>query len=228
MNKKVFLSSVFSLVVAGYFAIIALTPMAIENSIKKQEYKKAISLSTLRILTTPLSPKGYSLRAYANFKTKNFEKAIDDYDKAYRLEYDEYKMMNFDNKIYIRFINKDYETALKDFDKEIENTKDDYIKDSFLWDKAQFLFNIKNYEEALKIYNQLLINSESDAIFLLENRLYYERAQVLKAMGRNDEAKMDIVKSQNLSLEPIFQNPIPQPKLIMEDFEEDNASNPLE
>ncbi len=190
------------------------------NYIKKENYLKTVKLTTTWSKVWPRNPKWYSLRAYANYKLKNYDNAINDYDKAYKLENDEYKMMNFDNKIYIRYITKDYQSALNDFDTEIENTADSYTKDSLLWDKAQFLYNIKNYKESLKIYNQLLLNSENDQIYLLQNRLYYERSQVLHALGFEKEALLDVISAKNLNLEEIFQNKIPEPRLIMENFEE--------
>ena len=195
-------------------------PYFAQNLIRNNNYSKAVSLISVRNIFPPHNSYNYSLRAYANYKLKNYDAAVNDFDKAYRLENDEYKMMNFDNKIYIKYVQKDYEGAIKDFDAEIEKTSDSYTKDSLMWDKAQFLYNTENYNEALKIYNQLLINSNDDGIFLLKSRLYYERAQILTALDRHKEALQDISDAQDLNLEQTFQNPIPKPQLIMEGFEE--------
>lgn len=220
------------LVVAVIFVIVIFlnyfSPRAITNLINMGKYNQAVTAASVCTKILPNNPKIYSLRAYANFKSENYKSAINDFDKAYRLENDEYKMMNFDNKIYVRYYTNDLLNAIKDFDQEINSTDDIYTKDSFLWDKAQFLYNIKKYEDSLKIYNQLLVNSENDSIYLLQNRLYYERAQVLKALGHQDKAAEDITKAKNLNLEEIFQNKIPEPKLIMESFEEDFSANSLE
>ena len=86
----------------------------------------------------------------------------------------------------------------------------------FLWDKAQFLYNIKEYKEALKIYNELLVKSEQDRIFLLQNRLYFERAEVYKKLGLDDLAAEDMEKADTMSIEEAFKNPIPQPTLLLE------------
>ena len=93
------------------------------------------------------------MRGYARFQLGDYKNAIADFDKAYQLESDIFKTMNFDNKIYIKYYLGDYDSALKDFDTEIKKAENEYIKDSFLWDKAQFLYNIKKYKEALKLYN---------------------------------------------------------------------------
>ena len=172
-------------------------------------------MTTIWSKIIPNDPKWYSLRAYAKFHSGDFEGAIEDYDKAYNLENDEYKMMNFDNKIYVRYAQRDYKGALKDFDTEISNAKDDYDRDSLLWDKAQFLYNIERYNEALKIYNELLVNAESDRIYLIQNRLYYERAQVYMRLNKEEEAQEDLDRASEMNLEPNFQNPIPAPTLLL-------------
>lgn len=206
-------------------AIVVFSPYCAKYFIRSGDYKKAVYCSTARIIFMPYSPCGYSLRGYANFKSGNYKSAIQDYDRAYKLENDDYKMMNFDNKIYIKYVNNDYEGALKDFDFEIENAADDYIKDALMWDKAQFLYNINEFELALKIYNLLLVNSNNDEVFLLKSRLYYERAQVLRALDREQEARQDIINADKLNLEQVFHNPIPKPRLIMEGFEETSSAD---
>ena len=106
---------------------------------------------------------------------------------------------------------------MKDFDYEIANCSDEYEKDAFLWDKAQFLYNLGKYDEALQIYNDLLVKSEEDRIFLLKNRLYFERAQVYKKMGKTKPADEDILNAENLNIEESFKNPIPAPSLILDE-----------
>ncbi|MBR1460385.1 hypothetical protein IJ596_01970 [bacterium] len=185
------------------------------NMITQGRYEDAVKMTTLWSKIIPNDPQWYSLRAYAKFHTGDFEGAVEDYDKAYNLENNEYKMMNFDNKIYVRYAQKNYKQALKDFDKEIENAQDEFDRDSFLWDKAQFLYNIERYKDALKIYDMLLVNSENDRIYLIENRLYYERAQVHLRLNNEQEAQNDMDKAFELNLDPKFQNPIPAPTLLL-------------
>lgn len=190
----------------------------ITTNIQQEKYNEVIKLTTLGSKIFPIAPEWYSLRAYSKFKLKDYEGAIQDYDKAYKLGTDEYNIMNFDNKIYIKYFTKDYNGALQDFDHEINNADNDFEKDSFLWDKAQFLFNIGKYSEALKIYNQLLVKAENDRIFLLKNRLYFERAQVYKKLKEEDLANEDLQNAEALDVEQIFEKPIPEPTLIMENM----------
>ena len=124
--------------------------------------------------------------------------------------------MNFDNKIFIKFSLGDYESALNDFDKEIKNATSEDERDQFMWDKAQFLYNIGKFDEALKLYNELIVKSESDRIFLLKDRLYLERAQVYKMLGETELAQQDIETSE-IQDEDNNKNPIPQPVLILND-----------
>jgi len=214
---KLELVKIFVLVIAivGVYFWIGSPHINTMNMISQGRYEDAVKMTTIWSKIIPNDPKWYSLRAYAKFHSGDFEGAIEDYDKAYNLENDEYKMMNFDNKIYVRYAQRDYKGALKDFDTEISNAKDDYDRDSLLWDKAQFLYNIERYNEALKIYNELLVNAESDRIYLIQNRLYYERAQVYMRLNKEEEAQEDLDRASEMNLEPNFQNPIPAPTLLL-------------
>ena len=190
---------------------------ALQNQIKQERYDDVIKYTTIGIKIFPIAYEWYSLRGYAKFKIKDYEGAIKDFDKAYQIGLDEYNILNFDNKIYVKYYIKDYEGAIKDFDYEIANCSDEYEKDAFLWDKAQFLYNLGKYDEALQIYNDLLVKSEEDRIFLLKNRLYFERAQVYKKMGKTKPADEDILNAENLNIEESFKNPIPAPSLILDE-----------
>ena len=184
--------------------------------IQQKKYDDAVRITTIGSKIFPIAPEWYSLRAYSRFKLKDYGGAIRDYDRAYKLEPDEYSVMNFDNKIFIKYYIGDYKGALKDFDKEIKNSKNDEDRDSFYWDKAQFLYNIKNYKAALKIYDYLIEKADSDRVFLLKNRLYFERAQVYERLGQDDLAQQDYADADDLSIEESFKNPIPKPVLLFD------------
>lgn len=186
--------------------------------INKGKYSDAVKMATIWSKILPVDAQWYSLRGYARFYDGDYKGAIADYDKAYQLKDNEYKSMSFDNKIYIKYILSDYESAIDDFDNEISKTKDDGEKDSLLWDKAQFLYNIGEYRNALKIYNNLVKKSVDDRIYLMENRIYYERAQVYKSLGMDKEAKADEQKAQELDLDIEYQTSIPEPTLILEEM----------
>lgn len=188
------------------------------NLIKQGEYEKAIKITTIWSKIIPIDPQWYSLRGYAKFHIGDYKGAIEDYDKTYELKNDEYKSMSFDNKIYIKYILNDYNSALEDFNKEINLTKDSNEKNSLLWDKAQFLYNIGEYKKALDIYNDLITKSVDDQIYLVENRLYFERSQVYKKLGKIKESKTDEQKAKDLQLDIEYQNSIPEPILILEEI----------
>lgn len=183
---------------------------------EQQKYRSVEKFTTIGSKVFPIAPEWYSLRGYSRFHLGNYQGAIDDYDKAYKLGTDDYKVMNFDNKIFVKYYLKDYQSALNDFDTEIENVQTQYEKDSFMWDKAQFLYNIKSYEEALKIYNELLVQAEEDRIFLLKNRLFFERAQVYKKLGMEELAQEDLINAEYDNIEDPFKNPIPEPTLLQD------------
>ncbi|MBP3821190.1 hypothetical protein J6G99_06050 [bacterium] len=210
---KIFLLLLF---LCGIYFYIGSPYETSKNLVEQGRYKDAIKMSTIWSKLLPMEAKWYSLRAYSKFNIQDYEGAINDYDIAYTLENDEYKFMNFDNKIYIRYYLGDYEEALKEFNEEIKNADNDFTRDLLLWDKAQFLYNIQRYSQALKIYNKLLINSESDRVYLLQNRLYYERSQVYEKLGKQKDAQKDMQEAEKLNLEPEFENNIPEPTLLFE------------
>ncbi len=187
------------------------------NLINNGKYNDAIKMTTLWSKIIPIDPHWYSLRGYARFYNGDYDGAIEDYDKAYELRNDEYKSMNFDNKIYIKYFQKKYKSALADFDNLIKNSENEE-KDSLLWDKAQFLYHIGKYNDAIKIYNDLIIKSKTDKIYLIENRLYYERAQVYASIGKEKEASADLKTAEELNLEIEYQNSIPEPTILLEEI----------
>lgn len=186
-----------------------------KNLLHKGRYKDVVKITTVGAKLFPIAQEWYSMRGYANYKLDNYEQAINDFDKAYNFGADGFNIMNFDNKIFIKYNLNDYDGALKDFDKEIKKTSNENEKDEFLWDKAQFLYNIGKYEDALTIYSELIEKAENDRIFLLKDRLYYERAQVYKKLGQEENYQKDVEASGIEGDDEL--NPIPKPALILDD-----------
>ncbi len=142
----------------GLIAIILLcfglgSPFKIAQKwIHQERYNDVIKLTTIGSKIFPIATKWYSLRAYSKFRLKDYQGAISDYDKAYKLGPDEYNVMNFDNKIYIKtkwyslrayskFRLKDYQGAISDYDKAYKLGPDEY--------------NVMNFDN--KIYIKYLI-----------------------------------------------------------------------
>ncbi len=188
------------------------------NALSQGQYKKTIRITTLGSMVFPILPDWYSLRGYARFQLGDYEAAIKDYDTAYHLGTDYFNTMNFDNKIYIKYFLKDYEGAIKDFDTEIKNADGDYERDSFLWDMAQFLYNVNRYEEALALYNELLTKADSDSVFLLKDRLYLERAQIYQMLGKDDLAQEDLINSGAAETLDNKLDYIPKPVLLLKEL----------
>ncbi len=204
------------IILCSLFVLIGSPYKTTIDLILSGKYNAAIRMTTIWSKIIPIDSKWYSLRAFARFYTQDYEGAIEDYDRAYELDNDEFKSMHFDNKIFIRYFLKDYNVALKEFDKEIERVKDDGEKNSLLWDKAQFLYNIGKLKDALKLYNILIEKAENDRIYLMENRLYYERALVYQKLGKNREYQADLQTSKDLNYDVEFSNSIPQPVILLD------------
>ena len=185
------------------------------DCVNTKHYKIASLTATIYQNLKDDKQKWYSINGYSKFHLKKYKSAIKDYDKAYLMATDDYGYMDFDNKIYIKYYTKDYDGALEDFDDEIQNTVGDGKANSFLWDKAQFLYNIKRYEDALDLYNKLIIKSQDDEIYLIKSRLYYERAQVLDKLGKIKQAKKDRDIADDLKIEETLKTPIPKPVLLL-------------
>ena len=220
---KIELVKIFSLflILFGIYICIGSPYETTLKLISKQRYNDAVKMSSIWAKILPLDQRWLSMRGYAKFKTGDFQGAIEDYNKAYEIEKDEFKTMNFDNKIYIKYYTKDYKGALEDFDNEINKGKDIFEQDPFLWDKAQFLYNIGQYNNALKIYNQLIVNSDNDLLYLIQNRLYYERGLVYQKINKIKEAQADFAKAEELNLEEAFKQEIPEPTILLDQIKED-------
>ena len=67
------------------------------------------------------------------------------------------------------------DTFLPNYTKDAINQNENVLHDYVLGDRT--------VGEALKIYNDLLVKSNEDRVFLLQNRLYFERAEVYKKLG---------------------------------------------
>ncbi len=216
---KTELSKAIIIILVVITCFCAISPFKLTHKlIKNKRYKEAINITTIGSKIFPIAQEWYSLRGYARFKIGDFKGAINDYDKAYTLGADGFNIMNFDNKIYIKYYIGEYDSAIKDFDTEINKADSDFEKDSFLWDKAQFLYNIKHYEEALALYTELLVKAENDQIFLLKDRLYLERAQVYQKLGLNDLAEQDLLNSGTYEQDKKPLNEIPKPVLIIDEI----------
>lgn len=215
-KRELIKALILILVVVSCFGLYSPFKKA-QELVSRAQYNEVIRFTTLGSKIFPIAHEWYSLRGYAKFKTEDFQGAINDFDKAYKLGADGLNIMNFDNKIFVKYYLGEYESAIRDFNYEIKNANDDNEKDQFLWDKAQFLYNIKHYDEALELYSQLIDKAEQDKIYLLKDRLYLERAQVYKTIGEPDLYLDDIINS-GAGTDEGFQNPIPQPTLMLNDF----------
>lgn len=184
-----------------------------------KRYNDVVRYTTVWAKLFPIAQEWYSMRGYANYKLGNMQDAINDFEQAYTFGADGFNMTNFDNKIFIKYEIKDYDGAIKDFNKEIKKAKNRDEKDKFLWDKAQFLYNIGRYNDALKIYTKLIARAENDREYLLKDRLYFERAQTYKQLGMDKQADEDMINS-GIEPEEIMDYIIPEPMLIIENLDE--------
>ena len=135
-------------------------------------------------------------------------------DRALSLDDLKNELLSVDGRIIIAGDGTDI--TCKYIGNEIKNADNENERDQFQWDKAQFLYNIKHYDEALSLYNDLIVKAENDRIFLLKDRLYLERAEVYKKLGQTDLAQNDIENAGGWDSET-SQNPIPKPVLLLEE-----------
>lgn len=216
---KTELIKVLVLVLILLVGSLFISPFNIAQKLLNREmYKEVINFTTIGAKIFPIAQEWYTMRGYANYKLGNNSEAINDFDRAYKLAADGFNMTNFDNKIFIKYIDKDYESALKDFNEEIEIATSEDEKDKFKWDKAQFLYNIGRYNEALDIYNELIEKAETDRIFLLKDKLYFERSQTYHKLGMDKESEQDIISS-GITPDEAIDYVIPEPMMIIDNMQ---------
>ena len=71
-------------------------------------------------------------------------------------------------------------------------------------------------KEALKLYDILIERAENDRIYLMENRLYYERGLVYQKMGRLKDYQKDLQTAKELNYDVDFSSNIPQPVILLD------------
>lgn len=202
-------------IIVSVFMCISPFEMA-QKLVHNGRYAEVIKLTTVGANIFPIAQEWYALRGYAKYKIGDYQGAIADYDTAYKLSADEFNIMNFDNKIYIKYYIGEYDSALADFDAEISRARNENERDQFLWDKAQFLYNIKKYEDALAIYDELILNADDDRVFLLKDRIYLERAQVHKKLGNAGAVALDLERAGSVESD-LDSYPIPHPVLLIDE-----------
>lgn len=213
---KIELIKALAVILFVVLAFIFISPFEVaQKLVDNERYPEAIKLATIGAKVFPIAQEWYALRGYSKFRTGDYPGAIEDYDKAYKLSADRYKIMNFDNKIFVKYFIGDYGGALSDYDREIKKSPNEDERSQFLWDKAQFLYNIKMYEQSLEIYDTLILNSDDDNVLLLKDRLYLDRAHVHKALGETEEMKSDL-QNAGVTEEELNLTPIPKPVLMFD------------
>ena len=161
-----------------------LTPSASKISteasilLNEGKFEEAIEKLTEAMSEEPSNPLFYYYRGAAFEKTKNVEKALEDYQKSIELNPDFVLSISNIGKIYAK--KKDFEKAIEFYGKAIELGDQDVIT---FYNYGVCLMNVTNQAEAKNIFEKLISLDEkySDA--------YYQLGIIYIGLGNSAEAK---------------------------------------
>lgn len=198
-SKKSIYVLAFMMAIFLYFVFM---PMAIDNMVANGKYKLALKTSNVYSKFIPIFPDVYAQRAYAKFKLGKYEDAVKDFELAN--DYSLSKVFNWDilgvKTYYIPF-----DEMINEFDKEI-SIRDKKIDKQFLMaEKADYLMKNKKYNNALKIYDELIATYKKleDTAFSPE-RVYFNRGRARALTGDIQGAAVDTAVSRKMCPECKF------------------------
>lgn len=194
IQRRVFKEALLGFIGVLIFLAIVLfvdySPEIAVALIKSGNYKAALNVSDIAAKIVPVSPGNYGVRGAAKFYMKDYKGAVDDYKLANKLS----DLNAYDADLYVaksKILNK--QQMLAEFDKAIKTEKIKAKKYSIVYLKANYLYSIKAYSEALANYNILTnaFNNDEDLLFPQED-MYFRRAMTFKHLGRVKEANIDM------------------------------------
>ena len=153
----------------------------------KENFTEALKHFTRAIKLAPDDPFPYCLRAELYYSQESYKEAVDDAIKALAQNPDYGHALAIRGESYLQL--GKYNQAIKDL-KLASELNPKYAP--LLVDLGDANMNISNFDEAVKQYTKAI---ELDK----ENGMYYaRRAKALKAQGKVEESKADLVHSEKL------------------------------
>ncbi len=194
IKKRVVKEALCGIIAVFLFLLFALfadaTPKKIVNLIKQGKYEKALKTADLSLKILPVSSRNYGYRAAAKYFMKDYKGAVQDYELANKYSGTEF----YDADMFLakgKILSK--KEMLLQYDKSIKSQKSDVDKYSAIYSKANYLYGIKDFKDALSCYN-LLINaySKDKSVNVPTSVLYFRRAMTYQKLGNVQNYKIDI------------------------------------
>ena len=197
--KKSVYVIVFMMVAFLYYA---LTPMVVDGLISAKQYKIALPVANVYSKIIPIFPDIYAQRAYAKFKMKKYEDAVNDFQLA-----NEYSKSNVYGLeiLGIKTYYLPFGDMIKEFDKEIAH-RDDAVEKGFLQaEKANYLMKNKKYADALAIYNFLIASYvKGDDTAFAPDEVYFYRGKARQLTGDISGAQKDFDTTRKMCQTCVF------------------------
>lgn len=184
------------------FAYLLFTPLVIDGLNSAGKYNSVIKMSNVYLKFVPIISDIYAQRAYAFYKTGNYESAVKDFEMANKYSNSD----SFDYDILgSKIAPLNYENALVEIDKAYSSAENDTEKRYLTYIKAIILQKNNKLQDALKIYNEFvhLYEKNIDSGFAID-AVYGYRSQIRKALGDIEGAKADKEIANNMCPECNF------------------------
>ena len=189
-------SSYIATAIILLFMLYIFTPFLISGFNSAGKYTFAENLSNIYLKFVPINPDIYGQKGYAEYNLKKYKMAEKDYQSA-----NLYSFSNvYDNDILgVKILDLSFDDSIKAFDSAIYNAEKDENKYFLMNEKAIYLQQNGKYNEAVKIYNQLInaYESKKDTGFEVDF-VYYNRGLIKLKLGEIESGNQDIKISKKM------------------------------
>ena len=208
LEKEALIDYQTALTLSGDNAVILNNICASQERL--EEYEKAYENCSKSIKLNPFYGSAYLNRAKVNFFKDNFSEAISDLNNAEKYS-DKFNNEDILFRAQLKFFNNDYQGAYEDFLK-VENIPENEFYGWYLKSRAQTLFLLNKFAEAIKDFEKYIEVVEENA----ESYFYISRSK--NSLGDYEGALIAINKA--IKIVPNNDDYLFQKGLIYEDLED--------
>ncbi|MFI3301093.1 MAG: hypothetical protein R3Y28_06700 [Candidatus Gastranaerophilales bacterium] len=208
MKVRFFIELIFCFIIISTITIFGVllsnSEKIILNLIEQGDYQKANNIATFAENLTPVSSMNIALTAITEVYLKDYDSAIEHFKLANN--YSKNQIYN-DDIVLVKQLYLEPEEMLKNYDEAIFNAPRNIDKYFLMYSKANYLYNLKDYKNALVNYNILIKAFKiSEALSIRPETIYYKRGLTYRKLNDNNNSNSDIQMAKFYCPECDFSN----------------------
>jgi len=170
----------------------------------KSDSQQDINESTARIQKDPTDFVAYAARAIAKGNLKDYQGALQDYDKVIELVVNDdnikqdvyYISMMYDYRAFVKYHLKDYHGAIQDYSKAIELKPKDYI----YYNRGRvYQMNLKDVVAAMKDFEMVIMKSEDNYQLAFSNYFIGNKVKAFEVLTKSLKDAQNIQRKQKFA-----------------------------